>query len=72
MKTLLSQCLMKVDEKKSSSNCSDVVNQTLDFTRTHTDDCRESCDVSRLEIEMARTITEARENPDRLLCGNIL
>ena len=60
MKTIMSQCLSKAKKRKK--------NTPFNMAKTHTDDCHESCDVSRNIIEMARTFTEARENPDRMLC----
>lgn len=61
MKTIMSQCLTKVKKNKNQKK--------IDLSRTRTDECRETCDVSRCTIEMARTLTEARENPDRMLCA---
>ena len=61
MKTIMSQCLTKVKKNKNQ--------RKLNLSRTRTDECRETCDVSRCTIEMARTLTEARENPDRMLCA---
>lgn len=61
MKTIMSQCLTKVKKNKNQ--------RKIDLSRTRTDECRETCDVSRCTIEMARTLTEARENPDRMLCA---
>jgi hypothetical protein len=60
MKTIMSQCLTAVNKAKKTKKMS--------LSRTRTDECRETCDVSRCTIEMARTLTEARENPDRMLC----
>lgn len=59
MKTLLSQCLKKM-KRRSFSEAS---------VRTQADDMIESPDVSLAEFHMVRTITEARESPDRMLCS---
>lgn len=64
METIMSQCLTKVSKKHQ--------NNKFAKARTNTDECRESCDVSRCTIEMAKTVTEARENPDRLLCAKLI
>ena len=64
MKTIMSQCLTKPSRKHLKSRYA--------MARTNTDDNRETCDASRCTIEMAKTVTEARENPDRLLCAKLI
>lgn len=60
----MSQCMTKPTKKHEKNIYAQA--------RTNTDDCRETCDVSRCTIEMAKTITEVRENPDRLLCAKLM
>jgi|GEM_PF-1507532 len=59
MKTLLSQCMKKIKRKR-------CVGLSL---QAQTEGLVKSPDVSVTTFHMVRTITEARESPDRMLCS---
>lgn len=59
MKTLLSQCMKKIKRKR-------CVGPSL---QAQTEGLVKSSDVSVTTFHMVRTITEARESPDRMLCS---
>lgn len=57
MKTLLSQCMQKKKKCRSS------------MVHTHKGNDNKSSAEALLRFSLVRTLTEARESPDRMLCS---